>query len=102
MSSSEPIQKKSFQVFGKDVKHFEIDSPPEVDSSGHYCPIKEEIHVDKNQSEEDKTHTEVHELLHATVYRAGLINTSIPSDVWEVIVDQFSTVINDNYILIRK
>lgn len=102
MSSSDPIIKTPFKVFGKEIKHFEIEPEVDGDFSGAYYPIKEEIHVDKNLSEEEKTHTEVHELFHATVYRAGLVNTSISPDLWEVIVDQFSTVVNDNYKLIRK
>lgn len=102
MSSSPPVERKPFSVFGKEVRHFEIEPEIDGDFSGAYYPSKEEIHVDKNLSEEDKTHTEVHELFHATVNRAGLINTSITPDVWEVIVDQFSTVLNDNYKLIRK
>lgn len=96
------IEKKPFNVFGKEIKHFEVSVPPGSDFMGEYFTNEEEIHVDVSLSQAQKDHTEVHELLHATTYRAGLSDTAIPSDVWEVIVDQFATVLLENYNLIRK
>jgi hypothetical protein len=89
-----------FNVFGREVpvRIQEMDAK----DAGEYCETKKEITINTSQKGELLVPTMVHELFHATVDRVALIQTGISDDMWEVIVENFATVVCENFDLIPQ
>lgn len=89
-----------------------------VNILGKKCPIKvtpmdentlglfyyNEFKIEINENCPDDKYDEVllHELFHAVFNRASLIQCHITGDAQEIIVDQFSKFIVENFKLVKK
>lgn len=60
------------------------------------------IEVNSKLDKEIKDITIVHELVHATLYRAGISNTKLNEEIEEIICDQIAKTITENFRLIPK
>lgn len=69
---------------------------------GYFDFKKIYIALDANLSAEDSTRILLHEIGHAIFNRAGLLQTKMPIQLEEIIVDQFATVLSENFKLTRK
>lgn len=90
----------SINVLGRKIKiEFK-----EIDEK--YCGLYYDdiglIEVNSNLSKEKSDITICHELIHSVFFRSGLDQTAIGHDLQEIICDQVSKVICENYTLKRK
>lgn len=90
----------SFSVFGRTVpvRYEELAS----NESGEYDTDTKEIKISSSLTGDELTITEVHELFHATWDRIGLDQARLAIEIEEVIVQNFATVVVENYQLTRR
>lgn len=90
------IRKTSITVYGMKIKVF---FTPYVawegqQLAGLFIPSKKSIFVaTEGRTKAEITHTFLHELFHAAVYRLGLNNAQFSHDIEEIIVDNFASVL---------
>ena len=94
-------KKFSLNVFGKKVEVKVLKGLREQGVEGLFIPAKWSILVNLEQSKEDAVKTLLHELTHAMIHRTG-INQSLSHDLEEVIAENVSTVICENFNLVLK
>ena len=88
------MNNKTLMVFGKKirVKETTLDEA----TMGLYKHSQSEIQIKKDS--EDMMHTLIHELGHAICCR-GSLQQAISPELEEILVDQFATVITENFNL---
>lgn len=69
---------------------------------GLYFPDEDVIQINKECPKEKLPETIIHELFHATFKRSALDQCQISHDAQEIIVEQFSKVICENFRLVKK
>lgn len=92
---------KKVYILGQEYKVIEIPNPVANGEvvAGYYRHASLEIVINKNQSKDDKTHTLLHELGHALFIRCGLMQANISSEIEEIIVENFATMITEQFKL---
>lgn len=70
--------------------------------AGYYDPVKKVIAIDESLVGDEFFHTLLHEIIHATLHRAGLMQTSLSADLQEVICEIVPHVIVENFELRLK
>lgn len=88
-----------FKVFGLDVP-VKLEDISHTNYDGYFDPVKKEIII--HSDSQDVFNTMIHELLHSGWFRLGLNQTSIPYDIQELIVENFATLIDENFETIIK
>jgi len=90
---------KSFNldVFGKKVKT----KVTKINDLGLFVPMTWQILISEGQTKDDAVKTLIHELTHAMIHRTG-INQSLAHELEEVICENVSTVICENFNLTLK
>ena len=91
---------KKLSIFGQTwqvVEQHKIPSDDDKELAGLACKESKTIHIEKLQDVEAKLHTLIHEVGHAMFARVGLNQTEISSDIEEVIVENFATVMCENF-----
>lgn len=85
----------SVKVFGEEY-HLEV--LPDEDSRvmGRFDSSEKKIFIREKLSERDFFHTLIHEIGHGLFYRNSFYQ-SIPSELEEVIVDSFATIMVENF-----
>jgi len=94
-------------VLGKEItieiKPFtENDRKAGHDLDGFFDPCLNKICINGNLGRNDIKETLFHELFHAVFYHNGLRQTNISSDLEEIIVNQFSIFVCDNFEIAIK
>lgn len=84
--------KKKYNIKGTVYKTMLTDS---IDCAGQCDPDKKLIYIHSKMNKENKEMTLYHELGHALFAEIGVIQTSINSDMQEIIVENFSHLIFD-------
>ncbi len=69
---------------------------------GYYDPVKKQIKVDSNQKGIELTHTVIHELGHTLFDRCGILQSKIQPELVEVIVENFATMMVENFRVTPK
>lgn len=69
---------------------------------GKYSYDKKTIEINNKLDKSIQDITLIHELIHATIHRAGVNNAQLSADLEEIICDQVAKVITENFILKRK
>jgi hypothetical protein len=94
---------KSVKIYGWDVPI--IKEPNLMDQHGFlgfYDPQNKQIRIDPRLKGAAFTSTLLHEMVHALFDRGGLAQTRIPSSLEEIICEQLSTIILENFELTPK
>ena len=87
---------KFFNIFGIKVK-MKIDSKLPANVAGQYEPAKEVISLNAlHETDRELMHTILHELGHCMFYRVS-INQAVSYEVHEFIVNNFATMILENF-----
>lgn len=86
-------------IFGKSVPILKLDLDGNL---GLFDPHAFTISLDKSLEGTELLATELHEVIHAVGERTGLTRTSIHVDLWEVICENISRAIVENYEVIPK
>ena len=89
---------KKINVFGRNIAVKEADIEGFM---GIFDGVKKEITINNKLSKKDYVPTLLHEMGHALFDRAGL-RQSIPNELEEIVVEQFSDMINENFKLIPR
>ena len=89
------------KVLGKKVK-VKFRDMTEENVCGHYVYAENLIEINNKMNLETQQITLIHELIHATFFRAGILNAKVSHDIEEVICDQVAKVITENFKLIKK
>lgn len=84
-----------FEVFGVRVPVIKADLSDE-NLAGKYDPKTKTIFVEARQNTESFVHSVLHELGHAMLHRTGM-NQSLPGEIEELIVENFATLLIENY-----
>lgn len=87
-----------FSIFGKVITlHVE-----DIDEgfAGLFIPDENKIKI--NSKYDKKFDTMLHEFLHAVWFRCGINQAQIPHEVQEIIVENFSVAISENFLTIQK
>lgn len=92
---------KSFDVLGKKVKVIFRDMTEE-NVCGHFIHSEDLIEINNQVIPELQEITIMHELIHSVFARAGIHNAKISADIEEIIADQVSKVILENFKLVKK
>lgn len=92
---------KFLEVLGKKIKVVQRDMTEE-NVCGHYVYSDGLIEINNKIPKETQEVTLVHELIHAVFYRAGIHNAKVSHDIEEIICDQISKVITENFKLVKK
>lgn len=92
---------RHINVLGKKVKVVEKDLSQEH-LCGKYTYEDCLIEIDISMNKEQKVQTLLHEVIHATLHRAGVKQTSISHDTEEIICDQVAKVISENFNITYK
>jgi Zn-dependent peptidase ImmA (M78 family) len=74
----------------------------EQDAEGLYNPVTNEISIDSSLEKDAFIATLLHEIGHAIIRRGGVYQSQIAPGVEEILVEQFATVIVENFNLTRK
>ncbi len=91
---------KTVSVFGKKIKvKYAL---CEDGFAGFYVPDEHVIVLDPRSDKEARLHTLLHEMGHALFHRAGLMQSKLPLELEEVIVEQFATMLLENFKLTPK
>ena len=86
-----------FNILGARVKlHFQ-EKLFETGAVGLYDPDQKKIIIDSRLNENDKLHTLIHEFVHAVQFRSGLVQTSIPQDLHEIMAETIATALIENF-----
>lgn len=91
---------KSVTVFGKEckIKSTEIDS----NFLGLFYPREFKIDMSKNCPPDLYEYVLIHELIHAVFERSSLNQCNISHDVQEIVCDQVSKFLNENFKILKK
>lgn len=92
---------KSFDVLGKKVKVIFRDMNEEG-VCGHFIYGEDLIEINNKLTSETQEITIMHELIHSVFARSGVHNAKISADIEEIICDQVSKVILENFKLVKK
>ena len=92
---------KSIDVLGKKIKVSFRDMNQD-NICGHYLYNENLIEINNQMNKETQEVTLIHEIIHAVFFRAGILNAKVSHDIEEVIADQISKVINENFKLVKK
>lgn len=92
---------KSFDVLGKKVKVVFRDMTEEA-VCGHFVYGEDLIEINNKLNSETQEITIMHELIHSVFARAGIHNARVSGDIEEIIADQVSKVILENFRLVKK
>jgi len=88
-------QKRSLNIFGKKFPVLRRDI---LTTDGHEGFFDlENIVLDISLEGDELIATELHEFIHAVAARTGLAVTSIHADLWEVICENISRALVENY-----
>lgn len=85
---------KFFDVFGQKTAVKFIEMPDKY--AAQYDIVLKEIAVNKNHTEDDVMHSILHELGHALFFRVS-INQSVSYEVHEFIVNNYATMLRENF-----
>lgn len=88
-------QKRALNIFGKKFPVIRADILTTQGNLGFFD--LNNIILDVSLEGEELVGTEIHELIHAVAERTGLTVTSIHADVWEVICENISRALIENY-----
>ena len=91
---------KYLKILGKKIKIVFRDMTEE-NVCGHYLYNKNMIEINNTLDVATQQITLLHELIHAVFHRAGIHNANVSHDIEEVIADQVSKVILENFKLTR-
>lgn len=92
---------KPLNILGRIVKIKKFKNTGE-NIAGFYDFDTKEIGIDASLKKDDAVSTLIHEVGHALFHRGGLIQCNISREVQEIIVEQYATVLLDNFKLTRK
>lgn len=97
---------RSIDVYGKKWS-IKYRWNPKDDDGNHALGLcvydSREIIIDQGSKKEERLPIFLHELFHAIIYELKLRQTSLTSDVEEIIVDNFAEYLNENFcIKIKK
>lgn len=89
----------SLNIFGKKIP-VKVIKNLKSDQSVHglYSTFKKIILIAEDQTKDEAIMTLIHEIVHGIFDRAGL-NQAISHELEEIIAEQISVVINENFIL---
>lgn len=93
---------KVAKVFGKNIPIKKQKGLIEQNCAAFYCYDTDSITIDSSLKGEQLTATLLHEMGHALFRRAGLEQSKIPTCLEEIIVEQFATVVIENFKLTPK
>ena len=68
-----------------------------INDCGICNPENKTIYINSSLDKNSMVITILHEMFHAYVRRSGIYNGMLSSDMEEIIADQFSTVISENF-----
>ncbi len=85
------------KVFGLMVPVIIEDGLAEKGFAGYYDPNTKEIHIDSGLTGYAFEHTRLHELIHSVADRTGILQTGVSLEVMELICENVSTAILENY-----
>ena len=89
---------KSVIIFGRNINIIKVKGLlKEQNIFGYYDPEKFSIYIDKELSKKDYQSTLIHEMGHALFHRAGLGQSKLGRDLEEIIVEQYSHMISENF-----
>ncbi|MGL4558317.1 MAG: hypothetical protein ACRCV5_12485 [Afipia sp.] len=91
-----------FNVFGLVVPVIKEKGLSERGFAGYYDPMKKQIKIDPNQKGLELTHTVLHELGHTLFDRCGILQSKIPPELVEVIVENYATMLVENFRVTPK
>jgi hypothetical protein len=90
----------SVNIFGKKVT-FHYFKNAELDQlDGFFDPVEFKIHINKKSP--DKMPIYLHEIIHCVLHRVGLNQTSLTSDLQEIIAENISCFLVENLDEINK
>ena len=69
---------------------------------GMYRPDEKLIEIDESQVGYEYWHTLVHEIVHSVIYRTGIDQARLDPGVEEILCENVSTAINENFKLTKK
>ena len=87
---------KSVLIFGKDIKIIPGDLRVKG-LDGYFDPQSLTIHIEKTLKGDEKSHTLIHEMVHAVFHRVSINQTSLHPDVQEIICDSIATALTENF-----
>jgi Zn-dependent peptidase ImmA (M78 family) len=94
---------KSINIYGWDIPIKKMKGLIEAQGVyGYYDPVARLIAIDASLKKCDYISTLIHEIVHAMFHRAGLHQTKISSSLEEIICEQVSTVLTENFSLTGK
>jgi hypothetical protein len=97
---------KTLQVYGKrwqiKTKKFPAPIDDEPGTEGLCCKESRVIYIERTLSGEEKLNTFLHEIIHAINYELKLGQTSLSSDVEEVICQGIADFFCENFRLTMK
>jgi Zn-dependent peptidase ImmA (M78 family) len=85
-----------FNVFGMKI-NVKLSDLRRENIAGFFSPTHNEIQICKSLKKTDKEQTLMHEFLHAVFYRMGIIQSKMPIELEEIIVENFATAITENF-----
>lgn len=91
---------KYLKILGKRIKVVFRDMTEE-NVCGHYLYAQNLIEINNQLDAVTQQVTLLHELIHAVFHRAGIHNANVSHDVEEIICDQVSKVVLENFKLTR-
>lgn len=92
---------KYLKVLGKRIKVVFRDMTEE-NVCGHYLYAKGLIEINNTLDLETQQITLLHELIHAVFDRSGVHSANVSHDIEEIIADQISKVILENFKVTRR
>lgn len=93
---------KSVIIFGQKIKIIKKKGIIQNDSIyGLYEPETSTIYIDDSLKRKQFIETLIHECGHALFHRAGLSQSKITRDLEEIIVDQFSIMLSENFLKLK-
>lgn len=93
----------SVKIYGLDVPVLRRKNlTQETGFLGYFDPEKNEIVIDANLKGMDFLSTLVHEIIHAVFTRGGLRQAKISPSLEEIICEQISVVLTENFSLHKK
>lgn len=92
---------KTFDVLGKKVKVVFRDMTIEG-VCGHFVYVDNLIEINNKLDKDTQEITIMHELIHSVFARSGIHNARVSADIEEIIADQVSKVILENFRLVKK
>ncbi len=92
---------RTLKILGERIKVKYKDLNPE-NICGRYSYDSKTIEVNSKLDKHIQDVTLIHEVIHATIHRAGINNAQLSADLEEIICDQVAKVIVENFTLKRK